>query len=302
MSGPKSWCTVVPLINLDVGLRTPVYFAKGLWLTLIPDWLRQDTCVESLSSSDRETLKQLQYAFIVEYAASSSGAPDPEWNGPEPRSIQDAKHEIALLANLALWIARPSPVCFDLVFHAPRWEDGWNIQRGEKHARIWCHPKDRNTLLTDHDLDQAVRIHSALSTLQGKNAIWTAWHSIWTALQTRNLEMRELILWLALDALFGLRDAGEEGSQLAGRIAFFLSGDAEGAREIRQNAEMGYSLRRKIAHGHGVDRAHLSEVSHQTETLVRRVLFKILQDETALKEFCSWENRESYLDSLIPDS
>jgi len=77
MSETKSWCTVVPLMNLDDGLKTPVYFAKGLWLTLVPDWIRQDACTESLSSLDRETLKQLRYAFIVEYAAPCFGAPDP---------------------------------------------------------------------------------------------------------------------------------------------------------------------------------------------------------------------------------
>ncbi len=301
MSDPKSWCTVCPLLNLDTGLKTPVYFAKGLWLTLIPDWLRQDGWTDLLSFSDREVLKQLQYAFIVEYEAASSGAPDPDWQGPEPRSIQDAKHEIVMLANFALWITKPSPVCYELVFHAPRWEDGWNVQKSERYPRIRCHPKDRNVFLTGHDLDRAVVLHSALCALPRKNSIWTAIHSTWTALQTRNTEIRDLLLWIALEALFGPESAQESACRMLRRIGFFVSNDREEARKISQKAEKIYDFMRKTAHGHWTDSSDLNEFGYETETLLRRALEKALPNDMLTRQLCSSMGREPFLDSLISE-
>jgi hypothetical protein len=297
MNEPKSWCTVVPLMNLDDGLKTPVYFAKGLWLTLVPDWIRQDMCAEILSSSDRETLKQLRYAFIVEYAAACSGAPDPDWDGPEPRSIQEAKHEVALLANLAFWIVRASPACFDLVFHAPRWQDGWNIQRGEKHGSIICHPLDRSARLTNQDLEQSIGIHAALCKLPSANSIWTALRSTWSALQIGNSAVRELVMWIALEALFGAEGGREEEGGLPRKIGYFLAADQQEAGELRIRAEKGYALRCRLAHGERIPPSDLATSSHETETLIRRSLAKILLDVETMNSFCG-TGREPFLNAL----
>ncbi len=302
MGEPKSWCTVCPLLNLDVGLKVPVYFAKGLWLTLIPEWLRHDGWTELLSSSDRELLKQQQYAFIVEYEASSSGAPDPDWDGPEPRSIQEAKLEIAILANLAMWLAKPSPASFELVFHAPRWSDSWNIQNSEKHPRIRCHPKDRYAVLADHDLERAAGIHAALCALSCRNSIWTAVHTAWAALQNRNLEVRVLLLWDALDALFGPEDFREKEGRLGRRIGTFISDDDREARATVEKAENARRLRGKLVHGQWGDQTDLSESAYEAEVFLRRALGRILGDGALIERFCSSSDRESYLEGLLLNS
>lgn len=301
MSEPKSWCTVVPLLHLDVGLKTPVYFSKGLWLTLIPEWLRLDGWTDLLNSADREKLKQLKYALITEYEAFSSNAPDDEWDGPEPRSIQDAKHQIALFANFSLWLSRPSPVCYELVFHAPRWTEGWNVQRSEHHAPIRCHAGDTNMLLTDRDLERAGELHSALCSLPGRNSVWTAVHSTWAALQTVTTEARDLLLWTALEALFGREDGEDAPGGMQKRIAFFVSGDRAEAREIGRLAEALRADRLKILHGCWIERSLLGDFDRNAESLVRRALVKVLMDAGLTRQFCSGQLREKYLDDLIRD-
>ncbi len=299
MSEPKSWCTVCPLVNLEVGLKTPVYFAKGLWLTMVPDWLRLDGWAELLGSTDRERLKQLQYAFVVEYEAPSAGAPDPEWEGPEPRSIQEAKLEIVVLANLAMWIVKPSPACYELVFHAPRWEHGWNVQNGEKHPRLRCHPRDRFAVLANHDLDRSTKLHTALCSVPCRNSVWTAIHSTWVALQSANPEIRNLLLWNALEALFGTEHSREDAPGIARRIGAFVSNEAGEAREITEKVETALSFRRKLVHGHWTGQADLGDFGYETEILVRRALDRILKDEALVRSFCGAQERESYLDSLF---
>lgn len=299
MSEPKSWCTVCPLLNLDVGLKVPVYFAKGLWLTLIPDWLRQDGWADMLSFSDRETLKQLQYAFVVEYEASSSAASDPAWDGPEPRTIQDAKHELATLANLAMWIVKPSPAGYELVFHAPRWGDGWNIQNVEKYPRIRCHARDRYAMLANHDLEQAIGLHEALCALPRRNSVRTAIHSTWAALQAGNPEVRYFLLWAALEALFGAEGESESAGRLARGIGAFVSVGRSEERESTRKVENALRFRRRLAHGLWSGQAELGDLGYETENLVRLALDRVLRDDALTVRFCSGRDRESYLDELL---
>ncbi len=297
MSEPRSWCTICPLLNLDVGLKIPVYFSKGLWLTMIPDWLRLDGSTELLSSPDREALKQLQYSFVVEYEAPASGAPDPDWDGPEPRSIQDAKVEVASLANLAMWLAKPSPAGFELVFHAPRWAEGWNVQNSDKRPRLRCHPKDRYAMLADHDLERATNLHAALCALSCKNAIWSAVRSAWAALESRNVEVRILLLWDALDALFDTDDGRERESRLPQRIGAFVANGEAGTKATIERAERAYRFMRRVVHGDWGEQADLSDSVYEAEVLVRGALGRILSDDALIARFC--RDRESYLEGLL---
>jgi len=297
MSEPRSWCTVCPLLNLDVGLKVPVYFAKGLWLTLIPDWLRHDGWTELLSSSDREALKQQKYAFIVEYEAPSSGAPDPDWDGPEPRSIQEAKLEIAMLANLAMWFAKPSPASFELVFHAPRWADGWNVQNSEKYPRLRSHPKDRYAVLADHDLEEALKLHAALCTLPCRSPVWTAVRSTWAALESRRIEVRILLLWDALETLFGSEEIRQASSPVPLRTGIFVSNDGDDAGATIDRADKAYRHRRRLMQGQWGGTTDLSDSAHEAEILLRCALGRILRNDTLIEHFC--RGRESYLEGLL---
>jgi hypothetical protein len=170
---PNEYSTVVPLVGLklDSPLKGNIAFSQDLILTRLPDWIFGDNKYKDLSRIDREALKNVDYAFVMEYQASSLGEPSEDFKYSEERSVQEIKYETAVLCNVALWLAKPSRACFDLVFHNPKFEEKYHIQSYCKHSRLVCHPKDQDSSLSVSDLDKAKNIHIALCQLKANNCI-----------------------------------------------------------------------------------------------------------------------------------
>jgi hypothetical protein len=299
---PDIWCTIIPLVDLYAGLKTPVCFAGGFLLTPVPDLLRQDEWIEGLSAADRKVLEGLLYAFVVEYETP----PDVTSGSPADDSIsikvQRVKLEIAQLANFALWLARPSPACFDLVFNSPRREGGWRLPFIEKKSRIICHSRDRGGLLSDADLDEARRLHSALCAMPEDSAVRTAVHAGWSALQLDQVEVRYLLLWIGLEALFASEDGGRSADLLAGRIGRFISNDNRSAEERYQRARPAYLLKSRIAYGQTTEPAALAEFAHETEALLRHAIRKILSVRELTERFSRGADREDFLKGLTAEA
>ena len=303
MSEPDSWCTIIPLVDLYIGLKTPVCFSGGFLLTPIPDLLRQDDWTERLSAPDRKGLQGLLYAFVVEYEGPPADTLASRAESPEAGAIQKAKHEIAQLANLAMWLARPSPVCFDLIFNAPRREGGWSVPFVEKTSRILCHPRDRGGLVSDSDLEEARNLHSALCGLPAESSIRTAVHACWSALQIEMAEVRYLLLWIALEALFAPEDSPTRGPDLfARRIVQFNSADCRPADDHYARARRAYLLKSRIAYGQRTEPADLAECGHETESLLRGALRKILSSDDLTDLFSGTSGREDFLKGLVTDN
>src|SRR5580658_4244882 len=96
--------TVIPLHNLTLPAGTSVPFANGFIFQDLPEWVRNEGFLEYLSHHDRESVLRSRHAFVAEYAASAIGEPDPSWQGPKPKAIQDTKIQEGLFANLAVWL------------------------------------------------------------------------------------------------------------------------------------------------------------------------------------------------------
>src|SRR5262249_11941342 len=99
--------TVIPLHNTRLDLPDRIEFADGFTLGPVPEWVRADSILKDLNSWDRRRVSEARYAFVATYGAHALGDPDPDWKGDEPRAIQDAKYEAGVMANLALWLAKP---------------------------------------------------------------------------------------------------------------------------------------------------------------------------------------------------
>jgi hypothetical protein len=293
--------SVIPLHNLHLVLERAEEFGDGFVLGPLPEWVRADSILKDLNSWDRRRVGEAKLAFRATYDAFALGDPDPEWKGPEPRSIQDAKYEVGVLANFALWLAKPSPAGFTVVVHGPELSSGPHAQRTSTHSPLLSHPRDALGHFTADDLALAARLHVGLVEIlknRRDTGLWTAVRSAWAGLQMNIEAVRCALFWVALEALFGPEDGREITYRLSQRIGFFLGCDRSEARELFTTAKRGYGFRSRIVHGHWKmdpeGEARMAEV----EQFLRRSFNRILGDIGLVKIFAE-RARERFLDDLV---
>ncbi len=291
--------TVLPLVHVNFAPATALEFSGGLNVTPIPTWLHGQRMLQALSEIDRGAIELSTHAFVFSYAADALGSPDPDWDGDGTRSIQETKCEVGLMANLALWLVRPSPACIAAIIHAPQFGTGApTIQQVLTQPELLCHPHDLEARITSDSLPQAALLHRQLIEVPRDTALWTALRAAWSGLQMNIETIRYLLFWIALEALFGPEDSREITYRISQRIAFFLSTDRAEARQLFLQAKTAYGFRSKIAHGRWSEDPNATRRMAEAENLFRRAVIKILSDED-LKQTFSSRQRETFLDALV---
>src|SRR5437870_3377231 len=224
--------TVIPIHNVRLESVKTRAFSGGLVLSPLPAWVLGQTRLNNLSANDREAIRRATHGFVFCYQADGPNRVDPDWKGTAPKLLQDTKYEIAVLANLALWLSRPSPLCFTVVLHAPQFAGQPTIQQTERYSELLCHPRDAKGNITAADLPLAEDLHRALLELTRDTAMWTAVRAAWAGLQMNTETIRCLLFWVALEALFGPDDGREITYRLSQRVGFFLGANRDEAREL----------------------------------------------------------------------
>jgi len=264
----------------------------------IPDWLKSEEIVKYLSFYNKEEIKDAKWMFISEYEANSLGEPDPEWRGEKQRGKQHSAVERIQISNLALWIARPSSLTFNMMFHVD--SDKKILRECFTRPPIKPHSNDDRNYHSKKDLELANDISLSIQNLQRNSSIWLASRTLYEALTSDIWEVRFLLLWIVLEALFGA--STEITYRISQRIGFLLSVDKKTAFDLYKEAKVSYNWRSKIVHGkrHKLEQSKSAQVLYNTECLVRNAVLKILKDKELIKIFSSSDNtREEYLDNLV---
>lgn len=295
---PQYYTTVIPLHNAELTPTVSQQFAGGLTLAALPTWVSGQEMLKGLSLHDREAVEEATHAFVLTYPADALGSLDPDWKGPEPKSIQEAKYEVGLMANLALWLVKASPVCFAFVLHARHHANEPVIQQVQRCSELLCHPNDFDARIGDAELPLAAGLHKALLSVNRDTSLWTAVRAAWAGLQMNIETVRCLLFWVALEALFGPEDGREITYRLSQRVGFLLGASRAEARQLFETAKSGYAFRSKIVHGQWKQDANATKRMAEAEDLFRRALTHILKDET-LVEIFSTKKREVFLDGLV---
>jgi hypothetical protein len=294
--------TVVPLHNLELP-SSPITFAGSFVLQPVPDWVKKDSTFTQLRAIEQDGVHWAKSALVAEYEAGAIGEQDTTWKGSKPKSIQNVKVQQAITANLAIWLAQPSPVGFELIFHALSWNFGEanglppSIMRTNFEPRLLCHPADEHKRPSIEQLIEAAGLHTVLLTIPRGNVVWTAIRSFWAGLILNERDVRHLLFWVAIEALFGPQDGGEITHKLAQRIAFFISNDRDSAKKFFKTAKQCYAMRSKIAHGRWKDDPGMDFLIGQTETIFRKALLRLLREPSLMNIFLGKE-REEFLDEL----
>jgi hypothetical protein len=299
--------TVVPVHNLNLPTISPIAFGNDFVLQSLPEWVKKDESqLERLSAPDRAAVLAAQHALVAEYDAQLIGAPDLNYKGKTPRTIQQSKSEAAIWANLALWLVQPSTACFTIVFHATVWKSPDldervvpAIQQTENHPPMFCHPYDQTRQLSTDQVEAAGRLCAVLMSIPPNSTLWSALRYVWAALTMYAQDLRHPIFWIALEALFGPRqDSGEIAYKLAQRIAFLTANDADEAKYTFRKAKACYSARSKIVHGRFEGDPKMLQFMADTEAMVRAVLLHLLNDSVLLEHFLSSE-RDTFLEDMV---
>jgi hypothetical protein len=285
--------TVVPLHNLTLAEGTQIPFGNGFVLQDIPAWLKAEPILKDLSRVEQHSFSEAKHALVAEYEAAAIGEPDPSWKGKEPTSIQDSKHELVYLANIAMWLMHPTTVCFSATFHAlsltASGEPGSKnvVLRIETEGPLHCHPRDVGNTISANQVVHAGELHVVLS----------------APLRSRLGNVRERVypqtlMTPCLEALFGANESGEIAYKLSQRIAFFLAENPKDARDLFRMVKRCYNTRSKIVHGRWDNDPKIDAVMYDTEAIVRTVLRNLLTKPDMLKTFLS-KHRDQSLEDWV---
>jgi hypothetical protein len=267
----------------------------------MPDWVRTDSILEDLNKWDRRRVADAHWAFAATYEAVALGDSDPDWKGPEPRAIQDSKSEVGVMANLALWLAKPSAAGFTVVIHGPDHSHGPLAQRASTHAPLLCHPRHDQSRLDISNIAAAAGLHTALTDViknRRDSSLWTVARSLWAGLQMNVPPIRCALFWVALEALFGPDDGREITYRLSQRLGFFLGRDRNEARQLFTASKRGYAFRSRIVHGNWKSDPEGDDRMFEAEQFVRESFARVLSDPELIRTFSSGR-REPFLEELV---
>lgn len=292
------WYSIVPLSYVPSIDGAPIQFGGRLEFANVPQWLLEDQLAQRISAVELESVSAAKHAFVAEYEAASLGDIDPTWEGSPRRSIQEAKYELAVLANFALWLAKPSPACFSVAFHAPQYEGVWSVQQTRNYSPLLCTRRNVGVRISRDDVERAAKLHVELVNIARGNSVWTAIRSAWQGLTIAAFDIRYLLFWIALEALFGPDDAREMTFRLSQRIGFFLASERSAAKSIFASAKKCYGTRSQVAHGRWKSDSKADQQMETTEDLLRQSLSRLLEDPSLIAEFAG-ADRERYLDEIV---
>jgi len=300
---PEPWMTFAPLQPnwvLPSEINLPFHFNENVSIRLIPEWVGAESAPNRLRERLREKLEEgVKYCIAVEYEADALGSPDPERTG-RPRAIQHAAADKIHFVNLALWLTRPTDLSFDLVAHAVNHGTEWVTRQIVRYEPIRALPEYQVEEYTLGDIEKSRILYRGLDRISLDGTVRLSGGTTVRALSETRWTLRFLLLWIALECLFGPADARETTFRLSQRVALFLESDPALVEALFEKVKDSYAWRSKAVHG--LRLTHLKEEKSQLllvelEAVVRRVLLSIL-DKDSIATIFDGAERETYLDRL----
>lgn len=279
----------------------PLQLSKRIFIGPRPSILENIYEIESISQDWLSDLEESHVFVYCSYQADSDGDPDPDWNGTEPRSIQDVVSEEIRLVQLAFWLAQPSYFKTRTVMHF-RIDSSTGIMRTFQRAPM-LRTVDTQKLraLSQDNLNEALKLYQQILLLPRDATIWSSVRMFYKSLTEGSWDIRYLLNWIVLECLFGPQETSESTHKLCERIAFFLGTSVEEAKDLFNSVKKSYGLRSKIVHGSSITKLNGKnqiEMLIQLEEIVRKSLVKIIQDNNYLERF-DGDGRDKYLQNLI---
>jgi hypothetical protein len=279
----------------------PINVGDDFYIEKCPDWVKADEAIEYMSWHDRQEIKDSEIVFSKSYEAEALGSPDPSCNRDMPRSIQNVVDEKFMLLGLALWLVKPSKLSGSTVMHFSDLNDSGSMRRSGKLNTIHVDSNELYNIIDKTDVLQAKSIFTNILNLKRDSTVWTAVRTLITALREDTWEVRFLLLWVVLEALFGADNGQEISYRLSQRAAFFIGNSSEESKDIFKKVKSSYTVRSKTIHGMRLSKL-TPEKSEESiliaEEVIRKSLKKIFSNDE-LRNKINSKNRDDYFDALV---
>jgi len=273
------------------GVALPFEIEPGFTIAPFPPWMQTQEYLGQLTSTGGIIAGVARRAFIVTYTG-------------EPASVlQEHARACARIerAKLAAWIAGPFALNSSSVLFAASEEGGWSPNGFRVYDAVRHRREEGKQNLTQGDLERLRAVYLALASLPPGSVRRTA-NALSVGI-THEAGIRYVLVWLALEAIFGPADGRRVTKRLSARIPALLAIDlGQQAQAVSDDVRTAYDLRCDVVHGREIDEEHSktpgrSEVN--SEQWARLALCKVLGDPTLAATFSNEEKRDAYLDGLV---
>ena len=295
----RVWESVAPIVPQRALPNRVSAVGPGVTLEAVPSWFERERAYAEKDLGKRDTASA-QACLKARFEAGGLGE---ICSGPggTKRKNYEASWERIRIANLALWLARPSALHVDLVVTAePDPSAGGSAIFTTLLESVKPLDNYAEASLTAKHLALAHNLATAIQLLQHPSTVWTAVRFLWLALTEDVWEIRYVNLWVAIEALFGPRKGEPIGAKLRTRVPRFLNDDDQQAVIARDIVKNAYKWRSAAVHGSrlaGLGTAEASDLTLKTEGIALTTLRKILSNPSLIDEFCA-PSRDHYLDAL----
>ena len=277
----REWQFCAPILNYagdKDAFDPPVAFDDVVEIGYASDWYR----IEGMAHSPHLPQQETGLAVVGCYMG-----PDSLFDSLIAEGVRDRDlTERCASVPIAIWCVRPTALAIDQVIHRR------TPPQGESAAEMaWdgvgsfrCLPQYFRESVTRSDLHEAAEIFRALVTVPKHGAVWAALRIITKALTESMWDVRIVLLWVALEALFGVDEKSEMRFRLSTNLALYLADTPDERRAIAKTARDLYDVRSKVVHGSratGIKPEQLLADCERIEVLVRRSLKRILLGDVA---------------------
>lgn len=299
----KSWVAFAllqPHWVIPEGIALPYQLSEGVSLQAAPDCTAIPDVIDCLREQFAETIVEdgCHHCIAVEYQTDK--LPSPVSGQASVWSEHDDSEQRIRLVHLAFWLVRPTVLTFTTIVVTEKRDPSWITSVIQTYGPTYVAGQDTQSEFSSKDLADVSKTLKALDAVSSGKPIHTAALLTTKALSDPTLEFRSLLMWLAMECLFGFASGGEITFRLAHRVAFLLESDRAKAKEISKLVTTCYGMRSKIVHGFRMTKEsdqNLTNFALNSETLLRRSLLTILNDNSIIENI-DGGGREAYLDDL----
>lgn len=298
----KTWYSCSPIrryFDSNEIASKRIQLSKRIFIEPLQKWLEEPQTQKDLPEEEREAFLESALVVGAEYPAASYGDPDPDWQGNTPRGVQKTISEEILLTPLAFWLVRATSFSTSSIVHFQMDESYGIVRNVRRGAQLRVSDMESREALTPADVVTAKNLFESILTLPRQGTVWTAMRILHKALTEQMWEVRFLLQWIVLEALFGPDSVEETTHKLCERLATFLEKAPATVEELFHRAKASYGWRSKIVHGLKLHKLEKSEeLSQEIESFIRKSLVAILTEPKFLAIF-DCKRRDEFLTSLV---